>query len=232
MENTPKLASVLEVSSTSFAPLFDFDLNAQDVVRLDFTAANAALQRAELKDTATFEQLVQQMLHEWNATVGVGGFFENRVIYRRSDHFEGPEEPRSVHLGVDIWAPAHVPVYAPLAGTVHSFQDNHHFGDYGPTIILQHMLEGIAFYTLYGHLSRMSLAGLKVGKPFAAGQPLASLGPYPENGDWPPHLHFQVMTDMLGKKGDFPGVCAPSEEAFYQQVCVNPNLVLGCEKLR
>ncbi|MFC6998701.1 peptidoglycan DD-metalloendopeptidase family protein [Rufibacter roseus] len=232
MKNASKIAQVLASNASSFAPILDQDLNAPDVARLDFSASNPALLHADLKDTPAFEEVVQQMLQKQNATIGVGGYFENRVIYRRSEHFDGAAEARSIHLGVDIWAPAHVPIYAPLAGTVHSFQDNNNFGDYGPTIILEHELEGERFYTLYGHLSRASLAGLEAGKSFEAGQQVATMGPYPENGDWPPHLHFQLMTDMLGKHGDFPGVCAPSEEAFYRQICLDPNLVLNSEKLQ
>ncbi|WP_205499760.1 peptidoglycan DD-metalloendopeptidase family protein [Rufibacter psychrotolerans] len=232
MDTASKLISLLSAPLAKFAPILDHDLNAPDVVKLDFTAQNAALQFAELKDTAAFEQFVLEMLRQQNAAVGVGGYFEPRVIYRRSEHFEGTAEARSIHLGVDIWAPAHLPIYAPLAGFVHSFQDNDNFGDYGPTIILAHELEGITFYTLYGHLSRTSLNGLSVGKPVAAGDQIATMGPYPENGDWPPHLHFQVITDLLGKSGDFPGVCAPSEEAFYRQICLDPNLVLRSKCLQ
>ncbi|WP_210486186.1 peptidoglycan DD-metalloendopeptidase family protein [Rufibacter aurantiacus] len=231
MENTAKLTSLLTAHTTSFAPIVDHDLNALDVVRLDFTAHNQALLQADFKDTASFEHFVLGMLRQKNATVGVGGYFEDRVIYRRSEHFEGASESRSIHLGVDIWAPAHIPIYAPLAGTVHSFQDNANFGDYGPTIILQHERDGITFYTLYGHLSRTSLDGLFVGRSIAAGEQIATMGPYPENGDWPPHLHFQLMTDLLGKSGDFPGVCAPSEEGFYRQICLDPNLVLRSRHL-
>ncbi|WP_207432201.1 peptidoglycan DD-metalloendopeptidase family protein [Sabulibacter ruber] len=231
MENASKLISLLSARASSFASILDHDLNAPDVVRLDFTAENKALLQTDFKDTASFEQFVLEMLRQQNATVGVGGYFENRVIYRRSEHFEGTAESRSVHLGVDIWAPAHLPIYAPLAGTVHSFQDNDNFGDYGPTIILAHELEGITFYTLYGHLSRTSLEGLYAGKPIAAGNQIATMGPYPENGDWPPHLHFQVMTNLLGKSGDFPGVCAPSEEGYYRQICIDPNLILGSRHL-
>lgn len=231
MENFSKLTSLLQARRGTFAPLLDYDLNAPDVTALDFTAANAALEFAELTNTAAFDAFVQMMLQEKKARVGVGGYFEPRVIYRRSQHFDLGAEARSIHLGIDIWAPADIPIYAPLDGVVHSFQDNNHFGDYGPTIILQHEVEGIPFYTLYGHLSRACLNGKSVGHAVAAGDQIATMGAFPENGDWPPHVHFQVMTDMLGKHGDFPGVCAPSQEAFYRQICLNPNLLLNCHYL-
>ncbi|MEJ7660880.1 MAG: hypothetical protein WKG07_15300 [Hymenobacter sp.] len=80
------------------------------------------------------------MLAEQRAPVGIGGYLENRVIYRRSPHFDDATEPRSLHLGVDVWVPAGTPVAAPLPAVVHSLADNNNFGDYGPTVILQHEL--------------------------------------------------------------------------------------------
>ncbi|QHL87002.1 peptidoglycan DD-metalloendopeptidase family protein [Nibribacter ruber] len=232
MNHPAHLIESLQSRAGTFAPVLDHDLNGPDVALLDFSASNPALLHSNLRDTAEFEQVVAHMLREKNATVGVGGYFENRVIYRRSNHFSGPEESRNIHLGVDIWAPAHIPIYTPVAGRMHSFQDNNNFGDYGPTLILEHELNGLVFYTLYGHLSRASLAGKFIGQEFAAGEQIATMGPYPENGDWPPHVHFQVMTDMLGKTGDFPGVCAPSEVAYYQNICLNPNLLLNSVHLQ
>ena len=126
-----------------------------------------------------------------------------------------------------FWAEVGTPVFAPLAGVVHSFQDNNTFGDYGPTIILEHEQHDQPLYSLYGHLTRKSLAGLYAGKKINAGEKLAEIGPYPENGDWPPHLHFQLMTDMLGRKGDFPGVCSLADRSTFLAICPNPNEWLG-----
>ncbi len=56
---------------------------------------------------------------------------------------------RTVHLGLDIWGPAHTSVYAPLAGSVNSVADNVGERDYGPTLILQHNIsDDLVFYTL------------------------------------------------------------------------------------
>ena len=41
--------------------------------------------------------------------------------------------------------------------------------------------------------------------PSSGGQEIARLGDFPSNGDWPPHLHFQLITDLLDREGDFPG---------------------------
>ena len=203
-------------------------LTGPGVATLDFTAANPRLAYPEqLRDTAGFDAVVHAMLAEQHATTGIGGYLENRVIYRRSPHFDDATEPRSLHLGVDVWVPAGTPVAAPLAAVVHSVADNNHFGDYGPTLLLQHELAGTTFYSLYGHLTRTDLAGLRAGQAIAPGQVVAHVGPYPENGDWPPHLHFQLIADMQGRWGDFPGVAPPSEQAYWAALCPNPMLVLG-----
>jgi peptidoglycan LD-endopeptidase LytH len=220
------LISVLLAHAADIGPVLPVDLNAASVCRLDLTARNPVLAQADLRDTAAFEALVHQLLQQQGAAIGVGGYLEDRIIYRRSGHFGAAAEKRSVHLGIDIWLPAHTPVLAPLPGQVHSFQDNDSFGDYGPTIILEHSLAGRIFYTLYGHLSRSSLAGLSTGQQIARGAAFAWVGPYPENGDWPPHLHFQLLTDLLGGHGDFPGVCTPKQQEKYARICLNPNLIL------
>ncbi|MGI4873593.1 MAG: peptidoglycan DD-metalloendopeptidase family protein [Janthinobacterium lividum] len=223
----PDLSFLLNRHRHQLAPIFPFPVRGPGVARLDFTAANPRLAQPErLRDTAAFAQVVQEMLAEQHATVGIGGYLENRVIYRRSPHFDDATEPRSLHLGVDVWVPAGTPVAAPLPGIIHSFQDNAHFGDYGPTIIVEHMVEEVFFYTLYGHLTRTDLVGLAPRQPLKLGQVFAHVGPYPENGDWPPHLHFQVIADIQGRYGDFPGVAPPSERAYWAKLCPSPWLLL------
>ncbi|MBN8824944.1 MULTISPECIES: peptidoglycan DD-metalloendopeptidase family protein [unclassified Spirosoma] len=209
--------------------LLPFDFQKDPYLILDFSATNPDLDRIDLTDTAVFTDYVFGKLKMAGARVGVGGYNEHRVIYRRSPHFNEIEaEPREIHLGIDLWADAGTPIFAPMAGIVHSFQDNAHFGDYGPTIILEHSdAASQPRYSLYGHMTRQSLEGLYEGKVFNAGDKLGEIGPYPENGDWPPHLHFQLMTDMLGLTGDFPGVCAVADREKFLAICPNPNRLLG-----
>lgn len=224
------LSSILERYRHEFHPVMSWPEQEHELVLLDFTVANLSLANQNLVDTALFDEYVNSLLAEKQARMGAGGYLENRVIYRRSAVFES-SEARSVHLGVDLWAAAFSPVFAPLPAKVHSFRDNFAFGDYGPTIILEHELEGQRFYTLYGHLSQRSLQGMEVGKLIGKGEAFCELGPFPENGDWPPHLHFQVISDLEGRQGDFPGVAAPSMVEKYRQICPNPNLVLNLPQL-
>ncbi|UOQ64884.1 peptidoglycan DD-metalloendopeptidase family protein [Hymenobacter volaticus] len=227
------LAELLERHQHEFHPILPVDLNAPDVARLDFTAKNPLLHDADLRDTADFEALVAQLLAEKEAHIGVGGYLENRIIYRRSPGLFGSPTlaARSLHLGVDVWLRAGTPVMAPLDAIVHSTQDNDNFGDYGPTVILQHELEDETFYTLYGHLSRRETALLRPGMIIEKGTIFTEVGPAPENGDWPPHLHFQVISDMLGLSGDFPGVALPEEQEKWAELCPNPNLILQSQWL-
>jgi murein DD-endopeptidase MepM/ murein hydrolase activator NlpD len=211
----------------SFAPIVPFSLDRNDTLLLDLSVSNKELEQVNLWQTTAFNQWLKNLLHQHKKKTAIGGYLENRRIYQRSQHFEG----RSIHLGIDIWAEAGTPIFAPLEALVHSFQNNTAWSDYGPTIILEHSLSNQRFFTLYGHLSLESLEGLYEGKRIEKGEKIAEFGNYPINGDWSPHLHFQIILDLLGKKGDFFGVCTPQEQEVFAKICPNPNLILRSELL-
>ena len=204
------------------------DLSPEDdlLLQLDFTAANTELSAADITDTIIFTAWVRKKLVDNDSRYGIGGYMEHRTLYERSEIFNTDEEPRRLHLGVDIWADAGTPVYAAFNGTIHSFSHNDNFGDYGPTIILQHNLDGLTLFSLYGHLSRTNLKGLFIGKEIIAGELIGNFGTNEENGHWPPHLHFQLMFDMEGWYGDYPGVGYYSKKDQYLQNIPDPGLVL------
>ncbi|MDO3626585.1 peptidoglycan DD-metalloendopeptidase family protein [Mucilaginibacter sp. BT774] len=207
----------------------DYNPQTDRLFQFDFSASNTELSPEDILDTQRFSAWVNSKLSENNCRYGIGGYMEHRTLYARSELFNTEDEPRRLHLGVDIWADAGTPVYAPLKGIVHSFQNNNNFGDYGPTIILQHDLDGLTLYTLYGHLNRESIVELTVGKPIAKDEQIAVFGNQEVNGHWPPHLHFQLMFDMEGKRGDYPGVGYYSERENYLQNIPDPNLILRFE---
>ena len=163
-----------------------------------------------------------------NAKVAYGGYIETRGIYNRSRHFNKLDKAteRNIHLGLDLWIEANAPIYAPLDGRVHSFNNNDNFGDYGPTILLEHQFDNIKFYTLYGHLSLESLENKKVGSQVTKGEQIAALGTAEVNGDYPPHLHFQIILDLQENSGDYPGVCSQQDVEFYKKNCPDPKLLL------
>ncbi len=204
----------------------DFDPAADRLYDFDFTSKNNELNETILGNTDLFSEWVSSKLSDNHCRYGIGGYNEHRTIYARSEHFDSGEEPRRLHLGVDIWGPAGTPVFNFYDAELHSFKFNDHFGDYGATIILKYQMEGITFHALYGHLDLASLDGLEEGQFLPAGQQIAVFGAKEENGYWPPHLHFQLIRDMQGMKGDYPGVCQYSKRAAYLENCPDPEWIL------
>lgn len=158
---------------------------------------------------------------------GLGSYGERRSVYQ-TDQFADAASPerRTRHLGIDVFAPAMTPVCAPLAGRVSHLTYNADPLDYGNTLILQHQAGSAQFYTLYGHLAGTLPALLSVGDEVQAGQIIAHLGDWHENGGWAAHIHFQIMTDMLEQNGNFFGVGHESLWDVWQGICIDPNLVL------
>lgn len=210
-------------------PVIPFDPGEQKLVAMDFSAANTELTDEILNDTSLFCEYVDRKLREANADFGIGGYDEHRTVYKISPVFGDPdsmEEPRRLHLGTDIWGKANTPVFAPIEGKVHSFGFNNQPGDYGGTLILEHRLDNQVFYTLYGHLSLHSISYFYKGDHVMAAEQIGELGTPEENGQWPPHLHFQLIASMEGWEGDYPGVCKNSEKKHYLLNCPDPDYVL------
>jgi peptidoglycan LD-endopeptidase LytH len=222
------LTTALNRHSAGFHPVVPFD-PAKDCLHLfDLTENNKGLIAVDIADTERFAAYINRSLREQGARYGFGGYGEHRTLYARSRHFDSAakEEPRRLHLGIDIWGPAGTKVMAPLDGIVHSFAFNNNDGDYGATLILTHQLESIGFHTLYGHLSLNSLKNLYEGKNITKAEVIAEFGMRFENGNWPPHLHFQLIADMQGWKGDYPGVCKYSEREVWLANSPDPDLIL------
>lgn len=226
MKSLQKLHEFLKNPAHQICKVVDFDTEKDSLLPFDFTANNTELTTEILAETTTFSSWVDEKLALNSARYGIGGYNEHRTIYSRSTHFDSDEEPRRLHLGIDIWGKAETPIYNFYDATVHSFKFNDNFGDYGATIILQYQLEDLTVYALYGHLSLASLSGLEVGQFIPAGKKFATFGIAAENGYWPPHLHFQLMFDMQGKNGDYPGVCQFSNREVYLKNCPDPSLIL------
>lgn len=222
---TSKIAALLASRSHQFHEVMQGIRNPGNTTLIDMSKDNAGLMALDTLDTTLFTSWMEAQL---GGKIGWGGYLEHREMYRRSRHFDGGGIPRNLHLGIDLWAPEQTCIYCPLDGVVHSLADNEGFGNYGPTLIIEHGIEDQTFYTLYGHLSRASLPPLSPGQPLQAGQCIARLGTVEENGHWPPHLHFQVITDLMGHAGDFPGVAAMKDRELYETICPDPNLILGC----
>jgi 4-aminobutyrate aminotransferase-like enzyme/Ser/Thr protein kinase RdoA (MazF antagonist) len=225
------LVAWLRENADQAAPVLDPDPCVAPSCILDLSVGSPELgSEAEALDVAGFTELIFGRMAAAGARVGIGLYDEARRWYD-SPAYERPDEAserRTIHLGIDLFATPGASVHAPFEGVVYSVQDNDARLDYGPTLILEHERgDGGRFHTLYGHLDPAVLDGLSVGDPVAAGQAVAAVGDYPRNGDWPPHLHFQLIADTLGRRGEFPGVAAPAHREVWLSLSPDPNSVLG-----
>lgn len=214
-------ASVLDVDLRS-APSLVFDLS----VGSKFLGADPAA-----SDTPRLTEAIFTAMKRANASVGVGRYDEARLLYNSplfGASANPTEERRTIHLGIDLFAPPGSAVRAPLDGVVHALAINRAPLDYGPVVILRHQLpNGREFFTLYGHLASDCIASLTAGKRIAAGESFARIGEVHENGGWVPHLHFQIILDLLERDTDFPGVARASERGVWTALSPDPNLLLG-----
>ena len=205
-----------------------FDPSKDKLVSMDLGSGNNKIEQL-MSDPHLFNDYIDKLRAEAGARYGVGGYGELRSIYGQSRLFDGKnedEEPRRLHLGIDIWGKPHTAVMAPLDGLVHSFAFNNHFGDYGATVIITHALKTAVLHTLYGHLSLSSIKNLEKGQHIEKGEIFAEFGIPAENGHWPPHLHFQLILNLGNYNGDYPGVCRVSEKEAYLSNSPDPDLLL------
>ena len=192
---------------------------------IDLSVGNMALK--EIDGAAAMDHFISNYITANDCKGAAGGYNEERSLYKSSPIFNDSAAPeRNIHIGLDIWMKAGTPVLAAVDGIVHSFNYNAGAGNYGPTIILQHRLEEFSFYTLYGHLSIESIEEIEIGDIFKMGQQIGTLGTASVNGNYAPHLHFQIIKVMGNFFGDYPGVCAKSDRDSYLENCPDPNLLL------
>lgn len=199
----------------------DLKTSSRRVLKLD-----AAVNMSPVVD---FQDLLTDEDIKHNTAYLIGLYGEDRDVYQAPQFASAPTpERRTVHLGVDIFIEANTAIYSPLPGRVFSLADNDLPLDYGPTLILEHDAgqSGCVFYTLYGHLSDSVFDLLDEGRNVDEGQLLGHVGEFSENGGWAPHLHFQIMTTMLGLSGNFNGVGEKSLWPVWRQICPDPNLIM------
>jgi 4-aminobutyrate aminotransferase-like enzyme/Ser/Thr protein kinase RdoA (MazF antagonist) len=226
-----KIGGWLEKNRETAAPVISGDLPGGKCLVLDLSVGSTFLGADPAKASEQhMTPEIQAAVREASATVAVGRYGEPRAVYT-SPQFAASSNPtaerRTIHLGIDLFAEPDTPVSAPFDGTVHALADNDALLDYGPVIILRHRAdEGLEFFTLYGHVSRESLKNLQVGDPVARGRCFAHLGSAAENGGWTPHLHFQIILDLLDLSTDFPGVAFASQHEVFTSLSPDPNVIL------
>lgn len=163
--------------------------------------------------------------------VWLGYYNEPRLIYTDSAFRLGPwnaSNRRTVHLGVDVFAPAATEVHAPLDAVVYVVENRQASLDYGGMVVLQHMTPaGDSFYSLYGHLDANVCQSLRQGQKLQAGEVFSVLGTPEQNGGWVPHLHLQLAMGIEGLETDWPGVADPDDREFWNAMCPNPAALLN-----
>jgi 4-aminobutyrate aminotransferase-like enzyme/Ser/Thr protein kinase RdoA (MazF antagonist) len=222
----------LRANARTFASVLRDDLRVAPCLVLDLSVSSLLISGDERENTEPkLTERIFGAMAEAGVGIGVGRYDEARLLYTSPLFSPGGAltgERRAVHLGIDLFTEVGAPVSAPIEGEVYAFAHNPAPLDYGHVIILKHRTSGgHTFYTLYGHLSAESLEGLSVGGPVAKGEKIASLGSPGENGGWTPHLHFQIITDLLDSDCDFPGVCRASRREVWRSFSPDPNLILG-----
>lgn len=198
---------------------------------LDLSVGSLEVGTSEvLLNTTSLNRLILQQMEVANASVAFGRYDEARAIYvSEAFQTQGNDalQCRTVHIGMDFFCSEGTEVIAVLDGKIHSIANNKGERNYGPTIIVEHTVTPeFTFYTLYGHLALRSLATLHVGDSVKKGSILGYIGAQHENGNWPAHLHFQIMLDLLGNTGDFPGVAFAHQRALWKSLSPDPWLLL------
>jgi 4-aminobutyrate aminotransferase-like enzyme/Ser/Thr protein kinase RdoA (MazF antagonist) len=189
----------------------------------------------EFNDLDWFQFKMNQLQKTIPNKIIAGGYLEPRPLYTSTAYDRvgnSGKECRSIHLGIDYWLPVETAVHTLLEGEVIIAINDAGDKEYGGLVILKHQTEAFTFYTLYGHLSVESATKNKVGDLLEKGSKIGNLGNYPENGNWAPHLHFQVMLSLLDFKVDFPGVAYYSEMDVWKSICPDPNLLIKSEALQ
>ena len=211
-----------------FSSLIDIGEKLTKFVPIDLSVSNLDLKNHPIASSENWENYINLYLQENKADVAYGGYLEERNLYDRSAYFndKSKADKRNIHLGLDFWCSEGTRVKSPFDGIVHSFKNNTNHGDYGPTIILEHQIKNKTFYSLYGHLSLESLSNKSVGQKIVKGDIVGYLGSSKVNGDYAPHLHFQIIINIEKYEGDYPGVCSINTLEFHKNNCPNPEVYL------
>lgn len=190
--------------------------------------------KEDFADFSLFDFKIAQLQRANSNKVISGGYLEARGVYSTDSYDKmgnSGKESRSIHLGIDFWLPAGTPVHALLDGEVVTAVNDEGDKEYGGLVILKHDLREFSFYSLYGHLSVKSATRWRPGDKIEKGERIAELGDYPENGNWPAHLHFQIMLSMLDYEIDFPGVAYFRQINVFEGLCPDPNFLFKLKSL-
>lgn len=216
-------------NTCTFSELFPSENLKTDIHLLDLKISSTWIGSShEFNDLDLFAFKINQLQKQHPTKLIANGYLEPRPIYTSSAYQKQGNKgikSRTVHLGVDFWLPTDTAVHSLFDAEVVTAVHDKGYKEYGGLVILKHKEDDLVFYTLYGHLSLASITALKVGDRLKKADKIGVLGNPQENGEWSPHLHFQIMLTMLDFKNDFPGVSYPGQMQVWKSMCPDPNLL-------
>ncbi|MEO8773605.1 MAG: aminotransferase class III-fold pyridoxal phosphate-dependent enzyme [Gelidibacter sp.] len=211
-------------------------IQKQEIDPLDLSVSSKWIgHQKEFNDLDLFEFKINQLQKKVPNKIIAGGYLEPRALYTSNAYDKignTGKESRTIHLGIDFWLPSSTPVHGVLEGEVVLAINDAGNKEYGGLVILKHTTDSFEFYTLYGHLSVASATKHKAGDLIKQGEKIGELGNSKENGNWAPHLHFQVMLSLLNYHNDFPGVAYYNQLDVWQSICPDPNLLFKSQALQ
>ena len=218
-------------NAPKFAPITDKDFRTEPCLVFDLSVGSTFLGADPSNSSLSkVTHSIFEKMHQVGVSTGIGRYDEPRLLYSSplfATSSNPTDERRTIHLGLDLFVKPGTPVHSPLDGSVHLVANNAAPLDYGSLVILCHQTENHEeFFTIYGHLDKKSISHLKTGQNISRGECFALVGEASENGGWPPHLHFQVILDLLDLGKDFPGVALSSKRAIWTSISPDPNLLL------
>ncbi len=224
----------LAANSFSLEKIFP-TVKSNGVFPLDLSVSSLWIgHQGEFNDLDLFQFKIDRLQKDHPTKIIAGGYLEPRPLYTSSAYDKignNGREKRTIHLGIDYWLPAQTPVHALFDSEVVIAVNDEGDKEYGGLVALKHIVNDVEFYTLYGHLSVASAIRHTIGDRLKTGDLIGSLGNYPENGHWAPHLHFQVMLSMLDNKVDFPGVAYFNQINVWKSICPDPNMLFKSKEL-
>jgi 4-aminobutyrate aminotransferase-like enzyme/Ser/Thr protein kinase RdoA (MazF antagonist) len=223
----------LRKNQKKIGPLIETDLQTEPFVVFNFSVGSLEYGSLhEIQDTTIFTKIVTNRIEEVGVKTGVGRYNEPRLVNIKKEQkhaqYDSAETP-TIHLGMDLYLAPGESILAPLDGIIHSLANNQGYRENGPTLILEHKAgdTNLTFYTMYSHLSKNSFAKLAPGRSVKKGEQIGQVGAPPENGNWPPSVHFQLVCDLFDMHGDFPSYALPSQRELWRSICPDPNIMLG-----
>jgi len=211
-------------------------INRNQIHTLDLSVSSKWIgHQNDFNDLDFFQFKINKLQETVPSKILAGGYCEPRPLYTSSSYDKignQGRESRSIHIGVDFWLPANTAVHALFDGEVITAVDDCGDKEYGGLVILRHNTDDFEFFTLYGHLTVASATQHAIGDIIKKDIPIGELGNFPENGNWAPHLHFQVMLSIMDYHNDFPGVVYHNQLEVWKSICPDPNLLFKSEALK